>query len=279
MNLGKWIKIKDEEYAREHPANFTTHLNYVRCFNQLSKNLGLNCKINITNKIKETKDLTKKIHLIELIFENLQEEHKLILGNPSFAEICIPWIAVKSYYLIFNLLLIIKYLITSDKNSFNSSHYNILKEFKTYLKKNDLNFTRVEFNEIYIGRSVLKWKAKPHANIKIINPDLKERFFQIIKILMKYCIEEFKRKEKINTLNCKKGKDFLNKANINVCEFFYWYRIKSNYRDLEFLDKGIDDDQFLDFYQNYFELTENFYIAYKNLINELSIKRLGKKIL
>jgi len=96
---------------------------------------------------------------------------------------------------------------------------------------------------------------------------------------MKYSVEEFKRKEKIRTLNCKKGRDFLDKVSINICEFFYWYRIKSNYRDLEFLDKGINDSLFLDFYQNYFELTKNFCNAYARLVNELSMKRFGKKIL
>ncbi len=64
-----------------------------------------------------------------------------------------------------------------------------------------------------------------------------------------------------------------------MCEFFYWYRIKSNYRDLEFLDKDIDDKQFRNFYKNYFELTISFYEALKKLINVLSKIRLDKEIL
>jgi len=62
-------------------------------------------------------------------------------------------------------------------------------------------------------------------------------------------------------------------------EFFYWYRIKSNYRDLEFLDKDIDDGQFKDFYKNYFKLTISFYEALKKMINNLSKMRLSKEIL
>jgi len=155
MNLKEWVKIKDVEYARGHPANFMTHLHYVSCFNQLSKNLKLDCKIDISAKIKETKYLAKKIHLINLLIENLKEEYKLILNNPPFAEVCIPWIAVKSYYLIFNLLLVIRYLITNDENSFNSSHYNILKEFKSYLKNNNLIYNKDNFNKVYNGKSAL----------------------------------------------------------------------------------------------------------------------------
>jgi len=273
------LKQIQEDYKRKNPPDFITHLNYVYCFNELSKNLKLDCRVDIKNKIKESKYLIKKIHLIELLRKNLQEEHKLILGTTSFAEICVPWITVKSYYLIFNLLLVLEYLITSDEHSFSSSHEGILKKLKMRIKNTNLVFNKSELNKNYKGRSVLNWKAKPHANIKIINPNNRERFFQIIKILMRYRAEEFKRKKDIKTLNCKEGKDFLDKSSINICEFFYWYRIKSNYRDLEFLDKKIDDDQFLDFYQNYFNLTENFRKAYTILINDLSVKRLGKEIL
>ncbi len=58
-------------------------------------------------------------------------------------------------------------------------------------------------------------------------------------------------------------KEFLENNTVSIYEFFYWYRIKSNYRDLEFLDKDIDDRQFRDFYKNYFELTVSFYEALK----------------
>ena len=66
---------------------------------------------------------------------------------------------------------------------------------------------------------------------------------------------------------------------MNLCEFFYWYRIKANYRDLEFLNKDISGYKFSEFYRNYFELTLTFFNTFKNLINALAKIRLGKIIL
>jgi len=278
--LEKFIKEKEEKYKKQHPPDFMTHFNYVECLNTISNRLSVEYKRDIKNKIKkESQFLNKKLNLLKLIRGSFKEEYNTIEKNQAFAEVCVPWVAVKSYYLIFNLLLILEYLITCDEESFSSSHEGIIKKMKSHVKNNDLFFNKTEFNKIYNCKTILKWRANPHVNIKVINPDIKERIYQIIKILARYRKEEFKRKEKIKSLNCKKGKEFLDKASVNISEFFYWYRIKSNYRDLEFLDKDISSEQFKYFYKNYYGLTMNFYEALKKLINDLSNKRLDKEIL
>lgn len=275
----EWVKIREEEYKKEHPPDFVTHANYVNFLRIFSKGLSIRCNLNIKREMLESKILSRKIRLLKLTLQSINAEHETISKNPDYAAVCVSWISVKSYYLFFNLLLILRYLITGDERSFSCTHEGALKSLKEYIKKGELSFSKLEFNKSYTGRSVLKWKAKPHANIKIINPNQKERFFQIIKILMRYHIEEFKRKEKVKTLNSKKGKDFLDKSSINICEFFYWYRIKANYRDLEFLDKDIADSQFEGYYRDYYLLTIFFYKAFKDLLNKLSIIRLGRSIL
>ncbi len=277
--LKEWIKVQEEEYKKEHPPDFVTHINYLDYLKNISKGLSISCNLKIKNKILESKILSKKIRLLKLTLKSINAEYETILKNPDYAVVCVSWISVKSYYLLFNLLLIIKYLITGNEDSFSCGHDGILKSLKNCLRKKELIFNKEYFNNIYKGRSVSKWKAKPHANIKIINPNPKERFFQIIKILMRYRIEDFKRKEKVKTLNSKKGRAFLDESDISICEFFYWYRIKANYRDLEFLDKDIADSRFKDYYCNYYFLTMYFYKAFKDLINELSTIRLGKNIL
>lgn len=284
MKISKeWIKVQDQEYKRSHPPDFVTHSNYVNLLRILSENLSVNYNLKIKKKIPEskilTKILTRKTRLLNLTMQSIKAEYDAILKNPDYAAVCISWISVKSYYLFFNLLLILRYLITCDGRSFSYSHGGILKSLKDCIKKKELSFNVSDFNNIYTGRSILKWKAKPHANIKIIDPDLRERFFQIIKILMRYSVEEFKRKEKIKSLNSKKGKEFLDQSTINICEFFYWYRIKANYRDLEFLDKDIEDSYFRDYYRDYYLLTISFYEAFKDLINKLSMIRLEKIVL
>jgi len=270
-------------YEANHPPDFMTHLNYVSCSNSITEGLSVDCNVNLKQKVSESKNLAKKLNLIKLTWDSLNKEFEIILKNPDYAELCVPWVAVKAYYLLFNLLLIIKYLLTSSESSFISSHDRILKDMKEFIKKGDLCFNKSLVNNIYKAMEVQNFKFKSGDNIRTSTVDLEIRFQQILKKLLMYKIEDFQRKNNIKTFRKKKDKeaknDFLKNSDINICEFFYWYRIKANYRDLEFLDKDISSDQFMDFYKKYFELTGNFYKAFSELINVLSTKRLGRKII
>lgn len=176
-----------------------------------------------------------------------------------------------------------KYLLTGSDSSFNSSHGGILKDLKVFVRKKDLYFSNDFFNKIYSAADIYSFKFESGYNVKLVNVDLETRFHEVLRKLLTYKLEEFQRKEKIKNFRKKTAReardDFLKKSDTNICEFFYWYRIKANYRDLEFLDKDISSEQFSDFYENYFNLTTNFCKALKVLIRVLAKKRLGKEIL
>ena len=73
-------------------------------------------------------------------------------------------------------------------------------------------------------------------------PD-EDRYKQIMRKLHDYAKEEFKRTRNIKRLTGGKKQAFDSKA-ICLADFFYWYRIKSNYRDLQFIaSEDIPDDQ------------------------------------
>ncbi len=277
------IKVYNEKFAKENPPDFTTHLNYVGFLNEISKDLTISCKRTIEKQVSDNPILGKKLNLIKLTLKGIEAEYKIILKNPEYAIVCVSWISVKSYYLLYNLCLILKYLMTGMKSSFNSSHISTLEDFKGYIVRGELEFNKVEFNKRYSCGEMLNWKSKSGSNIKFVNVDKGERFLQIIKKLANYSLEEFKRSKNIKSFRSKKNKEilngFLNNKQISICEFFYWYRIKANYRDLEYLNKDISDDKFKDFYFFYYELTLSFYKALKKLINEISEIRLGKEIL
>lgn len=265
------------------PPDFITHLNYVQCLNDFSKKLVIKSNLNIKSRIKENEKLDKKLNLIRLTKKSIDVEFKTIKKNSDFAEACVPWIAVKSYYLLFNLLLIVKHLLFGDDNAFNSKHREILDDLKNYIKRKEIIFNKEIFNYICPCKDALLIKSKSGLNLRRTKVDLQQRCDQIIKKLALYKLEDFQREKNIPNFRKKKNKeaknDFIGKSNINICEFFYWYRIKSNYRDLKFLDQDISDNQFVNFYQNYFELTENFYNAFTNFINSLSKIRLKKEII
>jgi len=273
------IDFINERTVISSNKSFRTHLNYVWFMEDVTKDLKIQYNINIKS-IKQNKEeedlLNKKINLIKLIIKNLNEEYKIVKNNIGFSEICIPWIAVKTYYLIFNLILIIEYLITCDINSFKVGHKTLLERFKNNIKRNILCFSNDFLNRMVSCEDIKKWKLPPGHNLKLPqNIDFENRFRGVIRKLFDYVIEDFSR----DKYRLKDKRKFIQNNFINIFEFFYWYRIKSNYRDLEFLDKDIHILDYFRFYNSYFIVSKNFYMALKELINNLSEKRLNKKIL
>lgn len=277
-----WKKIQSE-YELENPPDFITHLNYVSSLSALSRNLTATCNLSIKNKIQECKLLNKKINLINLTKKNIKGEYEIIRKNPEFAELCVSWISVKAYYLIFNSLLILEHLLTGTESSLKFTHKEAIRRFKEDINRKDISFNKKIFNKNFDCLDVMKVKIKPGSNIKIFGIGSTERISQILKKLVDYKLEDFRRTENVKDFRLKKNqqkkKDFLTNNSVNLWEFFYWYRIKANYRDLEFLDKDISSSKFCDFYNNYSELTWNFFGSLKNIINDLSKIRLGKSIL
>lgn len=282
MKIQEYVPKYNKLYEEENPPDFVTHHNYVNYINSLADGIGLTSNLKISKRIKEHKGVVSKSRLVHLTLRGIEEEHKIIQDNPDYAAVCVSWISVKSYYLIYNSLLILKYLITGEESSFTSGHTNIINTFKDYLRRNELSFNKSEFNLLQQGKDIMSWRARSGANITRKNVDPEERLKQLMKKLMNYKLEDYQRIEKIKNFHTKenrlKKEAFLTNEDVNLCEFFYWYRIKANYRDLEFINKDIDAEQFKKYYCDYFELTQHYYCALKNLINKLSDIRLGKAI-
>lgn len=227
--------------------------------------------------------MDKKITLINLTLKSLEQEYDIIQNEPEFAQVCVSWISVKSYYILFNLLIIFRYLIAQDQSSFYVSHHILQKEIVYLIKRGDLKFSESKFNQVLDGRSAISLKIKAGANIRQTAYDIEERTQQILKKIEAYKEEDYRIQKHIKTIRKKKDKNlvmlFRGKCNINLIEFFYWYRIKANYRDLEFLNKKIAIDKFVDYYNEYYQLTQNFHSAFKTLINKMALVRYSNEIL
>jgi len=260
----KWIKIETDD------QDFRTHSNYVAFFNDITKNLKIKTSVNFHSEIKKPiSALDKKIRLTKLIHSALVEENKIIRAIPEYAIPASSWIAVRSYYLLFDLLLITKYLIECESNAFNSTHSGIQNFIKKSIQTKDFFFNIQLINNVYKIKEILNWSSpQKGSNLERITVDQGIRYLQIIKKLAKYRKDEYRRRLKIKSLRGENKNKFEN-LEINICEFFYLYRIKSNYRDLEFLSRDINTEEFTNFYNNYFQLTQNFYNAFIHFINHL----------
>lgn len=282
MSIIDWDKFKIE-YVSFNPPDFLTHLNYVSCMCTLTNEISLECTLKLNNRLSISNKLSKKINLIKLTLDSINGEYKIIKETPDYAELCVAWISVKSYYLIFNLLIILNYLMTGSESSFNFKHKQILRWFNRSIKNNELVFSNPLLNSVYLCLDVRNTIFSLGANLKKEGFNIDDRCRQILKKLVDYKVEDLKREKNIPNFRKKKHRNerdnFLSNSNVSIFEFFYWYRIKANYRDLEFLDTDIDSSEFQNYYNNYFNLTVHTQRAFSQLINKLAQVRFNKEIL
>lgn len=264
--------------------DFITHLNYVSFLNELSKEIKIfiNFNIKTISKEKYKDQLKKKVNLVGAIKRNLEEEYRISKEDREFAKIVCAWVPVKIYYLIYNLWLIFLCLLNDDEKNLFLGHKPVIRNIKNLLRDKKISFSIDEFNNIFPIKILDQYKLEFGEHIK---PELpkEKKIGYISRKIAKYQLDDFKRDNNISDFRTKKArekrKNFWKGQTVSLFENFYWYRIKANYRDIDFLNQDIFEQHFLDFFKNYLDWGMNFYSALKEVINEISSKRMGEKII
>lgn len=257
---------------------FITHLNYLKCVNRLSTGLSIST-VDPTNVVTTLSPLVeKKKILANLTKDNLDSELAQIRNLHDYAQICISWVPVKSYYLFFNLVILLLYFKTGEESWLTASHIDVQRKLKELIRSGDFTFSVGAFNTIYIPTNILSWTIPSGNNVTTVNLDYGLLEQQAIKKMFLYSQEEFKRRRSIKRLSGQQKQNFMNRTTINLSEFFYWYRIKANYRDMEFINSNVGITDFYTFYTEYYSLTVNFHGALTAEINRLSQLRFGRDV-
>lgn len=268
-----WKKV-DDNFDR---AAFVTHRNYLNFLNCYSQNLELDCKRKFQSKMSLDKKANQKVSLYKLTLKNIEEEKKNIEKYPEYSIVCCSWVPVKAYYLLLNLLVLLEYLINADSSFFVLSHNRLHVNLINLLEEGALVFNHKYFNKTPTIKKEKCWKIKPYSNVRKNITD-EERYKQVIRLINKYKKEFYKDKNNIKSLKGKRKIKF-EKNKSNLCEAFYWYRLKANYRDMEFVEQEVDIDDFCKFYDDYYQLSINFSNAFKGTINKVSNERLGYQLI
>jgi hypothetical protein len=240
--------------------------------------LSINNVVN-NNLSSPSRLVGKKRILINLTKRNIDGELSQVNQYIDYSQICISWIPVKSYYLFFNLLIIFLYLITDDESWLTEDHKKVHLKLKDLIRDGSITFSVPSFNTIYIPSRILSWRIPSGSNVVVNNPNYQVLERQLIKKMFTYCGEDYKRTKRIKSLRGQVRQNFLSSAVVNLCEFFYWYRLKANYRDMEFVNSNVSIAEFHTFYTEYYMLTNNFYEAFKAGINRLYQQKYGQTLL
>ena len=96
----------------EHQA-YDTHLNYIKCLASLMS--GTTLQYNNSLQKAGLPDIDQKKNLIVLTKKSLSDEKKIVDIDKDYSYASTSWLPVKSYYLIFNVLLTVEYVIKIQK--------------------------------------------------------------------------------------------------------------------------------------------------------------------
>lgn len=249
---------------------FDTHYNYADCLSLLTQKASLTLKANLNEN-----DLTylgTKENLINLTNRSLEDEYKIVQIDRDYSYASTSWLPIKGYYLIFNMMLTIDYILTGKRKSFSLSHNNCGRLFTSRLECGELQFNNSLLNQVFDGE-IFRVKELTGANLsKKIS--LSRRYQMAMRKVSYYKLDEWKRLSNVN-LRTKSGKAkknaYINSFRISIFEFPYYMRIRSNYRDFAFIE-GVSTANTKVYFETYYSLIKNLFAALDNFKNDLIIE-------
>jgi hypothetical protein len=250
---------------------YDTHFHYITCLSELTTGVTLTCSHTLRKAILP--DIDIKDNLIRLTKQSLNDEAKIVRidNDYSYASTC--WLPVKSYYLIFNVLLILEYVLKIQKNIFRMGHTACMDEFTRKLKVGELSFSETILNEVF-DSSILAYVTTSGANLS--NRTGKEVMYKLaIRKIARYKFEAWKEKEKINPrikTHKMKCEHYLSTFEVSIFDFIYYMRIRSNYRDFAFID-NVNSSETTAYFVAYFLFTLNIVRAVELLKRKLIVAR------
>lgn len=134
-------------------AGLLTHSKYLAFLLKHSSNLEIEYKSKLNNlNFKLNQDIYRKKRIIGLTHKYLLEESEQIKYDSEFARISCSWIAVKTYYLIFHMFNISKYLMDgSQQGALNRiDHEGLLNWIHTKINEKELIFSNSNFNKLFL---------------------------------------------------------------------------------------------------------------------------------
>ena len=251
-------------------AAFMTHLNYVRRLDDMLSQFRLSVKPK-TDVIKKEKEIGRFVRLEKVTQKSIERDIELSTEDNAFAVIAAPWFPVKCYYSLYYLESILSHLIDGNSYGFGKGgHGGIRKKITELITDNRMILAVPELNRAY---SLAEIDAYPPINSGInARSDFwkkPECLTSLSGKLMEYKLHDAQSTNKwdLRTKQGRKDKaEFIATKSLMLLDFFFWYRIKANYRDLDYIDfeNGITEQEVLEYMRTYYSA----YLHYRNQLVE-----------
>ena len=254
-------------------ASFRTHLNYIKCVERLLSDSNFSAT-KIGTPAKKNQEIVRFQKLYKVTVKSIRKDIELAKENSEFAVIAAPWFPVKCYYALYYLESVLIHLIDGCAYGFGKGgHTGIRKKIYALIGARNILFNQPDLDVVY---NLVQVKNMPAIDS---GQNTRSDFWQknecvqsVAKKLMEYKIHDAKNGRKWN-LHTKKHRaereQFITTEQLMIIDFFYWYRIKANYRDLDYIDfeNGITPGEVLGYLETYYKAF-NFYRT--GLVNKIN---------
>lgn len=256
-----------------------THLNYAHCMAVSYDALSLATSLTPTSSLP-TGNISRFMRLSTLTAQSIESELSASSFDHDYAQIIVTWLPVKCYYRLYYLESILVYLLNGNSTGFTrGGHKGVRKAISLLINNNELAFSNVNISTQSTIKMIRTHKIAPGANLSPKYYSTDDCVNSVRKKISEYKEHDWKEDKRIKaytTAASRSSRDNFYATNtLNLTDFFYWMRIKVNYKDLDFLDfpsAGTADDAFD--YVRYFTHAYNGYSsALEFLIETLLVSR------
>ncbi|MES2630395.1 MAG: hypothetical protein V4611_00340 [Patescibacteria group bacterium] len=241
--------------------------------------------ISISTRLSPTASLPlEKIPLFEnlakLTRQSIRDEIDMCSREKEYSQVAAPWIPVKCYYRIYYLESILIYLLNGSTAGFShGGHSGTRKSMRREINAGNIIFSNSTFSQ-----NVLIKDARAHVVTSGAN--LSDSFYStgdcvksVRKKIGEYMELHFKEQHRITSYRTNASKalrdNFYNTSEVNLSDFFYWMRIKANYKDIDYLDFDNDitaNDAFV-YIREYAAAQDIYAFALEQAIEVLKVSR------
>lgn len=254
---------------------FTTHNNYVRCLSGHVSGLTISTKLRPSAKLEHPK-LNNFAKLSEMTHTSIRNEVSACFDLPEYTQVVAPWMPVKCYYRIYYLETMMLFLLNGSTVGFtHGGHLGVRKTIKSLIESGVLVFSNGQFPHKETVGAALSHKISSGTNLSPTFYQTPECTASLRKKLAQYAEHDFKEKNQIKNylskVNKVKRDKFYSDSTVNLVDFFYWMRIKANYKDIDYLDFANDispEDAYM-YIMRYATAQESYAYALITFINQL----------
>ena len=256
---------------------FRTHHNYIRSLKRHIEGSTLSYTGVSAIVRAPVPFLNSKTNLIDLTILSLKDEAEIVSKDKDYSYASTSWLPIKTYYLLFNMMLTIEYLFAPEREreSFKITHNKCAQNFTKRLACGEIKFSNLKLNEIY-NRDIFCYREQSGANLRSASGFDHTRL--ALKKIAQYKQEEWQRQKRIPDFikpeHRRKKEEFRRGFQLSVFEFPYHMRLRANYRDFAFIE-GVSSADTARYFNDYFVFAIGFYKALLSLKSQLEEARAG----